>query len=193
MKFIKNPFQFFIMSEYNFSLFGAIFWFWLVLYILTRLERSSITRYIDGVVLSFLGILIVWYIGALFGGQVYGRETMFGIEMVYTNAFTPVPYQVPVFPLPIVYAILSFGIFSAMYIVSLFIHIKWYVWYLGLLLFSAMILIWEFFSGKHDILSVETAFNLPQVFALILAIWSGYQFFNIFGKKDQVAETHIQS
>jgi len=25
MKFIKDPFQFFIMSEFNFSLFGAIF------------------------------------------------------------------------------------------------------------------------------------------------------------------------
>lgn len=193
MKFIKNPFEFFIMSEYNFSLFGAIFGFSVVLFILTRLERSSITRYIDGIVLSFLGVLIVWYIWALFWGQVYGRETNFGIEMVYNNAFTPVPYQVPIFPLPIVYAIVSFCIFSAMYILSLFVHIRGYIGYIGLLLFSSMVLILESFSGKHDILSVNSIFNFPQVFALILAIWSGYQFFHIFKNEATNSDTQIES
>ncbi len=181
------------MSEYNFSLFWAIFGFWLVFFILTRLERSSITRYIDGVVLSFLGVLIVWYIGAFFGWQVYGRETTLGIEIMYTNAFTPVPYQVPIFPLPIVYAILSFLIFSAMYILSLFIHVRGYIGYVGLLLFSAMILVFEFFSGKQDILSVYSVFNLPQVFALFLAIWSGYQLLNLFKKDIGSWDTYIES
>jgi len=141
MKFIKDPFQFFIMNEFNFSLFGAIFWFLLVLKILTRLEKSSITRYIDGVVLSFLFILVIWYIGAFFWGQVYGRETMMWIEILYSNAYTPVPYQVPVFPLPIVYTIMSFILFSGMYMLSLFIHIRWYIGYIWLMLFGAMIII----------------------------------------------------
>jgi len=47
------------MNEYSFSLFGAIFGFWLVMMILARLERSSVNRYIDGVVLSFLFIMII--------------------------------------------------------------------------------------------------------------------------------------
>ncbi len=190
MKFIKDPFQFFIMSEYNFSLFWAIFGFALVFFILTRLEKSSVNRYIDGVVLSFLWALVVWYIGAFFGGQVYGRETAFGIEILYTNAFTPVPYQVPVFPLPIVYAIGSFLIFSGMYITSLFIHIRGYIGYIGLLLFSSMILIFESFSGKQDILSVQSIFNLPQVYALILAIWSGYHFILLLRKDSLAGETN---
>jgi prolipoprotein diacylglyceryltransferase len=123
-------------------------------------------------VLSFLFILIIGYIGAFFGGQVYGRETSFGIEILYKNPFTPVPYQVPVFPLPIVYTLMSFFIFSAMYMLSLFIHIKGYIGYMGLILFSAMILIFEFFSGKQDIVSIYSVFNLPQIYALILAVWS---------------------
>jgi len=180
MKFIKDPFQFFIMSEFNFSLFGAIFWFFIVLFILLRLERGSLTRYIDGLVLSFLFILIIGYIGAFFGWQVYGRETSFGIEILYKNPFTPVPYQVPVFPLPIVYTLISFLIFSAMYMLSLFIHIKGYIGYMGLILFSAMILIFEFFSGKQDIVSIYSVFNLPQIYALILALWSWYQLFHLF-------------
>ena len=193
MKFIKDPFQFFIMSEYNFSLFWAIFWFSLVLAILTRLERWSINRYIDGVVLSFLFVLVIGYIGAFFGGQVYGRETAFGIEIIYKNPFTPVPYQVPVFPLPIVYMLVSFLIFCSMYILSLFVHIRGYIGYCGLLLFSAMILILEFFSGKHDILSIYSVFNLPQIYALILALWSGYQLFHIFKQDTKNTENHIES
>lgn len=192
MKFIKDPAQFFIMSEFNFSLFWAMFWFWLVLYILTRLEKSSLLRYIDGVVVSFLFVMIVWYIGAIFGGQVYGRETMIGIEIIYTHAHTLVPFQVPVFPLPIVYTFMTFIIFSAMYILSLFIHIRGYIGYIGLILFGSMILIFESFSGKQDILSVSSVFNLPQVFAVILIVWSSYQFSQIF-KNESNKETHIEA
>ena len=177
-----DVFRFFIMSEYNFSLFWALFWFLLVLFILSRLEKTPLSRYIDGVVLAFLGALCIWYIGSIFGGQVYGRETLFGIEISYRNPNTLVPYQVPVFPLPIVYSVLSFLMFSWMYILSLFIHIRWFIGYLGLLIFSSMILIFEFFSGKQDILSVVSIFNLPQIFALILAAGSAYQFYKVFQK-----------
>lgn len=180
MKFIKDPFEFFIMNDFNFSLFWAIFGFAIVLKILTRIEKSSINRYIDWVVLSFLFILVIWYIGAFFWWQVYGRETMLGIEILYSNVHTPVPYQVPIFPLPIVYMLSSFIIFSWMYILSLFIHLRGYIWYMWLILFSAMILIFESFSGKEDMLSVLSVFNLPQVYALVLAIWAWYNFSYIF-------------
>jgi len=191
MKFIKDPFQFFIMSDFNFSLFWAIFWFLLVLKILTKIEKSSITRYIDGVSLSFLFILVIWYIGAFFGWQVYGRETMMGIEILYSNAFTPVPYQVPVFPLPIIYTLGSFIIFCAMYMLSLFIHLRWYIWYIGLMLFGAMIIIFESFSGKQDILSVSSIFNLPQIYATILIIWAWYNFSKIFMKWDNPSQIEV--
>lgn len=184
MKFIKDPFQFFIMSDFNFSLFGAIFGFLVVLKVLTRLEKSSITRYIDGVVLSFLFILVIWYIGAFFGWQVYGRETMMSIDILYSNPYTPVPYQVPVFPLPIIYALTSFLLFSTMYMLSLFIHIRWYIGYIGLMLFWATIIIFESFSGKQDIISVVSVFNLPQIYALVLIAWSGFNFSKIFSQKE---------
>jgi hypothetical protein len=97
---------------------------------------------------------------------------MIGIELLYSHPHSLVASQVPVFPLPIVYTLISFIIFSAMYILSLFIHIRGYIGYLGLVLFGAMILIFESFSGKQDILSVSSVFNLPQVFALMLIVWS---------------------
>lgn len=64
MKYIDNAFQFFIMSDYNFSLFGAIFGVFVVTYIASRLENTSINKYIDGLVLSFLFVLFIGYIGA---------------------------------------------------------------------------------------------------------------------------------
>jgi len=180
MKFIKSPFEFFIMSEFNFSLFGAIFGFLLVTGILLRLEKSSLKRYIDGIVLSFLFIITIGYFGSLLWGQVYGKETSYGIEMIYSHPFTPVPFQVPIFPLPIVYMLASFLLFSAMYILSLFIHIRGFVGYLGIIIFCTLVLIFESFSGKQDVLSVTSIFNLPQVFALVLASWAWYKFYGIF-------------
>lgn len=180
MKFIKDPFEFFVMSNYNFSLFWAIFGFFLVLFINTRLEKTSISKYIDGVVLSLFLVLFVGFIGALLGGQVYGRETTLWIEILYTHPFTLVPYQVPIFPLPIVYAICSFLLFSGLYIVSMFVHIRAFVWYLGLLIFSALVLILEFFSGKYDILSSVMSFNLNQFSALIIAVICAFQLYKIY-------------
>lgn len=192
MKFIKDPIQFFIMSEFNFSLFWAMFGFGLVLYILTKLEKSTLLRYIDGVVVSFLFIMVVWYIWSLFWGQVFGRETMIWIELLYSHPHSLVASQVPVFPLPIIYTLTTFIIFSAMYMLSLFIHIRGYIGYIGLILFWASVLIFDSFSGKQDILSVSSIFNLPQVFALILVIWSWFQFSEIF-KDESNKETHIEA
>jgi prolipoprotein diacylglyceryltransferase len=179
------------MSEYNFSLFGAIFWFLIVLFTLSRLEKTPLSRYIDGVVLAFLCALCIGYIGSIFWWQVIGRETQLGIEINYVNPNPLVPYEVPLFPLPIIYSIISFLLFSWMYILSLFVHIRWCIGYLGLLLFSSMILVFEFFSGKQDILSVVSVFNLPQVFALILAAWSWYQLYKIFQKDLSTKEKTI--
>lgn len=171
LKYIKDPVEFFIMSDYNFSLFWALFWFFLILFINVKLGKESILKYLDGVVLSFFFVLFIGYIGSFLWGQVYGRETHIWIEILYTNPFTPVPFQVPIFPLPIVYAILFFIIFSVLYILSLYIHIRWFLWYIGLIAFSSILLIFEFFSWKFDILKVNVPFlNLNQVFAIVLLV-----------------------
>lgn len=170
LKYIKDPVEFFIMSDYNFSLFWAIFWFFLILFINVKLNKESILKYLDWVVLSFFFVLVIWYIWSFLWGQVYWRETHFWIELLYTNPFTPVPFQVPVFPLPIVYSILFFILFSTLYILSLYIHVRWFLWYVGLIAFSSIILIFEFFSWKFDILRLFLPINLNQIFAIALLI-----------------------
>ncbi|NDK08519.1 hypothetical protein EOM39_04725 [Candidatus Gracilibacteria bacterium] len=179
MKFIKKPFEFFIMSDYNFSLYGAIFGFFLVLLINLKIKKESIIKYLDGVVLAFTFVLVLGYIGSLLGGQIYGKPTNLGIEIKYDNSSSLVPYTVPIFPLPIIYSILSFGIFSSLYILKMYIKTKGFIGYLGLSAFACVTLIFEFFSGKDDIFSVNFFLNFNQICSLILIGFVGRILYNM--------------
>lgn len=168
MKFIKKTFEFFIMSDYNFSLYWAIFGFFLMLVINLKLRKESIIKYIDGVVLSFTFVLVLGYIWAFLWWQVYWSPTNLWIEIKYSNSNSLVPFTVPIFPLPIVYSILSFLLFSSLYILKMYIKTKWFIGYLGLWAFASISLIFEFFSWKDDIFSVKFFLNFNQICAIIL-------------------------
>lgn len=171
--------EFFIMSDYNFSLYWALFWFFLVLYINVKLRKEKIDKYIDGLVLSFLFITYIWFIWAFLWGQVYWNETNLWIEVLYTHPFTPIPYQSPIFPLPIAYSIATFILFSSLYIISIFIKIRWFIGYMWLLIFWVITLILEFFTGRFDIFKVMLDINMTQILSLFLIIFSFYRLYII--------------
>ncbi|MDD2871351.1 MAG: prolipoprotein diacylglyceryl transferase [Candidatus Gracilibacteria bacterium] len=177
LKYIKNPFEFFVMNDYNFSLAGAIIGFFVVLFITIKIRKEKLNNFIDGVIISFLFILIFGFLGALMGGQVYGIETLYGIEISYTHPFTPIPYQVPIFPLPIVYSIIFFVLFSISYISMMYIHIKGIIGYVGLISIGSVFLIFDYFSGKYDIFKDTIGINLMQTFSIFLIIFGGYRLF----------------
>lgn len=190
LKFIDNPFEFFLMSDYNFSIFGAIFGFFVILYINARIHKRQIEEFIDGVFLSFIIAASIGYIGALFGGQVYGLETNFGIEMSYNHPFTPVPYKVPIFPLPIVYAVSCFILFSVFYTSHMFTQKRWLIGYLGLICFSAIVIIFDTFSGKYDTLQPILGIHFSQAFAFILIGICMYRLYTIM--KQDNADAAVQ-
>ncbi|MDP2090398.1 MAG: prolipoprotein diacylglyceryl transferase [Candidatus Gracilibacteria bacterium] len=179
LKYIKNTYEFFIMNDYNFSLAGAIIGFFLVMYITIRIRKEKLDNFIDGLTISLLFILSIGFIGAFLGGQVYGRETSIGIEILYTHPFTPIPFQVPIFPLPIIYSILFFILFSLSYISSMYIHIKGLIGYVGLVSMASLFLIFEFFSGKYDIFKDSIGINLTQSLSIILIGFAGYRLLKI--------------
>ena len=179
LKYIKNTFEFFVMNDYNFSLAWAITWFFIVLFITLKIRKERLNNFIDWIVISLLFVLIFGFIWALLGWQVYGRETSIGIEILYTNPFTPIPFQVPIFPLPIVYSVLFFILFSVAYISSMYIHVKWIVWYVWLIAIWSMFLIFDFFSWKYDIFKDSIGINLMQTFSVFLIIFSIYRLYEI--------------
>jgi hypothetical protein len=137
-------------------------------------------------------MIIVWFVWAFFGGQVYGWETNLWIEVLYTNPFTIVPYEVAIFPLSLVYAIGSFILFSVFYSLFMFVNIRWLVWYIGFISFNAMILIGESFTWRYDILKTSYIFiNINQVIAIILIIISIYKLIKLLN--NQPAKTEVIS
>jgi len=61
--FQEGVFRFFFMSDYNFSLIGALFGFILILYINIRKFKLSSNKYMDAVFLSFFFAATVGFIG----------------------------------------------------------------------------------------------------------------------------------
>ncbi len=171
MKFIKSPLEFFLMSDYNFSLVGALFWYLLVLFISIVLHGLRSGKYMDVSVLSFLFVSVLWYIGAFLWWQVYGKETNLGIEILYKSIISPVPYEVPIFPLALVYAFVSFLLFCGLYMVAMFVKVRGIIGYTGVILFSIFLLILEIFNGKSDYFEkLGIWLNFTQICAIVL-IW----------------------
>ncbi len=176
LKFIESISQFFITTDYDFSLFGAIFWFMLVFLISIKFRREKLIKYIDPIVLSFLLALCIWYIWALFWGQVYWTNTNIWIEITYNNPFSPIS-STPVFPLAIIYFILFFIEFATLYILSLYIKVKGFIWYIWLIIFSFIIIVFENFSWKHDIFDGLVFLNMSQILWIGLMIFSFYRLY----------------
>ena len=186
---MTNPVEFFIMSDYNFSLYWAIFGFFLVLIYSLKANKIRADKYIDVSVLSFLFVSALWYVGSFFWGQVYGRETNFGIEVLYSHPFSPVQYEVPIFPLALVYALATFILFFIFYSLSTVVNIRWLIWYLWFISFNALVLVLEGFSGKYDIVKSEFWFiNINQVFALFFIIISVYKLIKLLQRQPSKTE-----
>jgi len=189
MKHIQNPFDFFIMNDYNFSLFGALFGFFIVLFLNVKLLKKSIHKYIDGFVLSFLFVSILWFIWAFFGGQVYGEITSLWIWIAYDNWLSTIPLTGKLFPLPLVYSISCFVLFSTLYILSMYVKTRGIIGYVWLWIFSAMVLALEFFSWKPDIFSLAYWINLSQIWAIIFIAVSFYGIFRVMNISSKSQKT----
>ena len=179
-KYIKNPIEFFVTNDYNLSLIWWLFGFILAFSIIVKIKKEKIDKYIDPLVISFIFVLFIWYIWALLGGQVYGRPTDFWIEILYKHLHSPIPYKNAIFPLPIIYSVLYFFLFSALYILSMYVHLRALLGYLGMIIFASLLLIFEFFSGKFDILkeSNETfSINITQLLSIFLIIICAYRLY----------------
>ena len=109
--------SFFLMSDFYFSLSGALIGFFGVFLYLFR-HRDEVERddARDILVIAWLFAAIVGYLGAFFGGQTYGirSDGIFAID--YTN--NPVLAEFPRFPLALLYSIFCIFIFSLCYIVK---------------------------------------------------------------------------
>jgi len=180
-KFIINDsfWKFLFMPDYNFSLMGGIFGFLLILLYQEKKFRFSIQKYIDACVLAFLFAAIVGFLGAFLGGQIYGKPTDLPIGISYAlSASSIISSPTPLFPLAIIYAITCFVLFSILYPLRMIIATEGLFGYLGIILFSCVLLIFEQFNGSDDIFRsfttnsvLKNGLDLNQIGSLFLILY----------------------
>lgn len=170
--------EIFITSGYDFSLFWAVFWFLVVLFLILKIKKESFNKYFDWLILSFLFVIFIWYIGAFLGWQVVWNQTNTWLDILYWNNSTPI------FPLALLYSVLFFISFSSLYILSIFINIKTFIGYLGTLLICLIYIIFERLNWKFDIIKSidENPINFTQLLAIILFVFVVVRLL-IFNKK----------
>jgi hypothetical protein len=188
-KFINNFLEFFIMTDYNFSLIWGIFGFLLVLFLSTRSFKIQSWKYIDATVITFLFVAIFWFIWAFLGGQIYWTETTYWIEVVYNHSFSPVVSGIPVFPLALVYSWVCFVLFSLLYMLSDFVKVRWLLWYIGMILFFSGILILDNFNWKADLFVQKYAISFNQIWAIFFILFAFFKLYMI--SKDSSKQNDI--
>ncbi len=162
------------MSDYNFSLMGGIFGFTIVLLFQLKRFKISSRKYIDAIVLAFFFASVIGFIGAFFGGQIYGRPTDSFMGIAATSDTSNTPYTSPMFPLALLYSFVSFALFFCLYLVRKFTKIEGLVGYVGILLFSIILFSAEFYSGGTDLFKSYVFFFFNQLGAILLMILGGY-------------------
>lgn len=148
-----------IISHLQDEFFG----FLLILIIKLRKHQQSIDRYLDVIVLSFLFAAIIGYIWSFLGGQTYGKPTHLPIGLLYKSEIANIPYTSAVIPLGILYSLACFMLFSTLYIFKEIQKIPGFTGYIGLWLFSVIMLIGEFYSWKEDIIETYLKLNINQL------------------------------
>lgn len=161
-------------TNYNLSLIGSIFGFLAVL--LGKVESFWLNRdkYLDISVLSFLFASWVWWIGWFISEVIYGQNTLLPIWISYNNPDTTVPLWWDLFPLGILYSIITFFLFFFIYTMNQTAKIHGLSSALGLIGFSLMLFVWEFFDGaRENNPLLFWYFSLTQICCiLIFFLWS---------------------
>lgn len=93
-----------------------------------------------------------------------------------------IPYTSAVIPLALFYSLLSFTTFTLLYIAKELNKIPGFIGYMGIGIFSIILLVGEFFSGAQDIFHSFIGINLTQVGAIVGIFTSGLWLFRKIGK-----------
>jgi hypothetical protein len=159
--FIEFLRQFFTPPSYLFSLFWGIIGFLIVFFAKTRKIPTDRSRYLEPIVMAFLGASLLWFLGAFLGWQVYGIPFRSPISVTYDHVDSIVKDRAPLFPLAILYIICVAGIiaflrkFQAQHRLP-----DGFIGFLGIGLFSIMLFFWEFLSGTRKDIFYDTILSL---------------------------------
>jgi len=178
--------SFFLMSDFYFSLWGAILGFFgTFLFVFRERDHADRDDALDVTIIAWLFASILWYLGAFFGGQTYGirSESFFSVNYVDN----PILAEFPRFPLALVYFLCIIFIFSFTYIIKKLRPERGLAAWVGALLWGIMWFIGEWwndassdnFSYLFGFLTDWKIFNFNQILSLFLMAWWAWRIAHI--------------
>lgn len=164
LSFLK---EFFITNNYSITFAGGVIGFIAIFLWKTWNAPKDRPKYWDSIIPAFLIAASIGYIWALLGWQIYGivMDTFFSIT--YSGIDSIVPFQNPTFPLPIMYSVLS--ILTAFFLYRVdrkMVLPEWFIGYMGMGIFSAILFLGEFLNGASDTFGSRIYLNITQIIAL---------------------------
>ncbi|MBP6921504.1 prolipoprotein diacylglyceryl transferase [Candidatus Gracilibacteria bacterium] len=178
--------SFFLMSDFYFSLGGAILGFFGTFFFLFR-ERDHMDRddALDITVISWLFGATVGYLGAFLGGQTYGIRSESFLSVDYIN--NPILAEFPRFPLALIYMFGIIFIFSLTYIIKKLRPERGFAAGVGALLWGLMWFLGEWwndassdnFAYMFGFITDWKIFNFNQVLSLFLMAWGAWRIAHI--------------
>lgn len=174
--------SFLLMSDFYFSLGGAIIGFFGTFYYLFR-ERDEVDRddALDITVISWLFGAAVGYLGAFLGGQTYGIRSESFLSVDYIN--NPILAEFPRFPLALIYMFAIIFIFSLTYIIKKLRPERWFAAGVWALLWGIMWFLGEWWNDASSdnfayifgFISDWKLFNFNQILSLFLMAWGAWR------------------
>lgn len=174
--------SFFLMSDFYFSLGGAIIWFFgTFLYLFRTRDDADRDDALDITVIAWLFWAAIAYLWAFFGGQTYGIRSESFLSVDYIN--NPILAEFPRFPLALIYMFCIIFIFSFTYIIKKLRPERWFAAGVGALLWGIMWFIGEWwndassdnFSYIFGLINDWKVFNFNQILALFLIAWGAWR------------------
>ncbi len=178
--------SFFLMSDFYFSLGGAILGFFgTFLFFFRAREDADRDDALDITVIAWLFGAVVAYLGAFFGGQTYGIRSESFLSVDYVN--NPILAEFPRFPLALAYVFFIIFAFSFTYIIKKLRPERGLAAGVGALLWGIMWFIGEWwndassdnFSYIFGFLTDWKLFNFNQFLSLFLMAWGSWRIAHI--------------
>lgn len=168
LRFLKD---FFIPENYNLSLAGGIFGFFILFFFYTQgAQKKNRKKYLDILVPSYLFAAVIGYIGALLGGEIYwvASNAFYAIE--YNSKYSSIPFQTTLFPLPVLYILVSVILIIVWRKLSKLVLPSGYIGFLFIGIYGLILFLLEFTNGATGMFESYIGINLNQIIGIIFAI-----------------------
>ncbi len=104
--YLREPLRTFFLHDGNFSFLGGAIGIGVVLYIVTRGQRTTFLQWLDALLpAATLGLVFSW-LGSFFAGDAYGKPTDMFWGVIYDAS--NVRYTIPLHPVQMYYALFYF-------------------------------------------------------------------------------------